>query len=118
MKMEELDESDEKTDKKLYEIVSFIRKSKQLGTALLISIFKDMLVYHKMGQSWDSSLDSALAKAITPQIEDLQISALGSIKRFVNSDMASFFVKFAHHDHARKSGRLFKGARKVQRVLQ
>ena len=100
--MEELDESDEKTDKKLYEIVSFIRKSKQLGTALLISIFKDMLVYHKMGQSWDSSLDSALAKAITPQIEDLQISALGSIKRFVNSDMASFFVKFAHHDHAEK----------------
>ena len=98
----ELDESNEKTDKKLYEIMSFIRESKQIGTALLISMFKDILIYHRMGQSWDSGLDSALTKTIIPQIEDLQISTLDNIKRFVNSDMGSFFVKFSYHDHAEK----------------
>ena len=100
--MKELDSSNEQTDKKLYEIVLFIRKSKPIGTALLISMLRDMLVYHKMGQSWDGSLDSALAKTIIPQIEDLPASTLGSIKRFVNGDMASFFVKFSRHDHAEK----------------
>ena len=100
--MKELDSSNEQTDKKLYEIVLFIRKSKPIGTALLISMLRDMLVYHKMGQSWDGGLDSALAKTIIPQIEDLPASTLGSIKRFVNGDMASFFVKFSRHDHAEK----------------
>lgn len=99
----ELDESDERTDNKLYEIMSFIRKSKQLGTALLISMFKDMLVYHQMGQDWNSSLDSALAKTIIPQIEDISVSALVSIKLFVSGDMASFFVRFSHHDHSEKT---------------
>lgn len=98
----DLDKSNEGTDEKLYEIIAFIRKSKQLGTALLISMFKDILVYHKMGQRWDSSLDSALTKTIISQIEDLPTAALGNIKRFVNGDMASFFISFSHHDHSEK----------------
>ena len=98
--LQKLDKSKEKTDEKLYEILSFIRKSKPLGTAMMISIFKDILIYHKMGQSWDESLDSALVKKIIPQLESLQISTIGTIKRFVNNGLADFYVKFSHEEHS------------------
>ena len=97
-----LTESKEKTDEKLYEIMSFIRETKQLGTAFLISILKDMLIYHKMGKGWDTSLDSALTKKIIPQIEDLQVPALRAIMHFVNGDMTNFFVNFPHDGHFEK----------------
>jgi len=100
--IKELIQSNEKTDEKLYEIMAFIRKSKQLGTALLISIFKDMLVYHKMGQSWDVSLDSALVKKIIPQLESMSVSTLGTLKRFVDANLANFFITFSHDDHFEK----------------
>ena len=100
--LQKLSKSNEKTDEKLYEIMSFIRRSKQLGTALMISIFKDMLIYHKMGQDWDESLDSALVKKIIPQLESLQVSTLGTIKRFVNGNLADFYVKLSHDEHSEK----------------
>ena len=100
--LQELSKSNEKTDEKLYEIMSVIRKSKQLGTALMISVFKDMLIYHKMGQSWDESLDSALVKKIIPQLESLQVSTLGTIKRFVSGDIANFYANLSHDEHSEK----------------
>ena len=97
-----LTQSKEKTDEKLYEIMSFIRETKQLGTAFLISILKDMLIYHKMGKRWDAGLDSALTKKIIPQIEDLQVPTLRAIMHFVNGDMTNFFVNFPHDEHFEK----------------
>ena len=99
IEIKKLDRSNERTDRKLYEIVSFIRMSKQLGTAFLISMFRDMLVYHKMGQSWNDSLDSALTKTISLQIDDLSLPALDIIKCFVSGSLAPFFIKFEHYDH-------------------
>ena len=94
--------SHEKIDEKLYEIMSFIRKSKQLGTALLISIFKDMLVYHQMGNNYDQSLDSALTKKILPQLEGLPVSTLRILKRFVHGTISNFYIDFSIDEHEDK----------------
>jgi len=97
-----LKKSDDDIVEKLYEIMSFIRKSKQLGTALLISIFKDMLVYHKMGKSFDDSLDSALTKKILPQLESLPVNTLRILKRFVNGTIPDFYIDFPIDEHIDK----------------
>ena len=89
-----LQNSNEKIDEKLYEIMSFIRKSKQLGTALLISIFKDMLVYHQMGNNYDQSLDSALTKKILPQLEGLPVSTLRILEKFLHGTISDFYINF------------------------
>lgn len=97
--LQELLKSEEDIDRKLYEIMSIIRQTKQLGTAILISIFKDLLIYHKMGKSWNDSLDSALVKKIIPQLESLPISTLRILIRFVSGDIANFYIQFPIDEH-------------------
>ena len=78
----------------LQEILAFIRISKPLGTAILISMFQDMLVYSKMGKEPNECLDAALVKKIIPQLESLPASAIRAIRLFVDNNFAQHYVKF------------------------
>jgi MoxR-like ATPase len=72
-----------------YEILAYIRRSNELGTALLISVYKFILVFHAMkdeqGQQHklDYCLDLALCNSIIPQISKLSPVTLRSIHNFI-----------------------------------
>jgi MoxR-like ATPase len=84
------------------EIIAFIRKIKQLGTAISISILRDLLIFHKMGKTWDESLDSGLVKKIIPQLEGVPSTALIILYKFINGDLGNYFVEFPIDDHPEK----------------
>ena len=69
-------------------IFSFIRKYNNLGTAILIAIYKFVLVFRAMknedgeNYSYDDCLDFALLNVVLPQIEKLPPIQLKSINDF------------------------------------
>jgi MoxR-like ATPase len=79
----------------LYTLMSFVREIKPLGTALLISMLRFMIVNHSLKlvkkENWDSSLDSALVTSIIPQIEDLNYWTLKVIRAALCGNLESFF---------------------------
>jgi MoxR-like ATPase len=84
------------------EILAFIRKIKQLGTAISISILRDLLIFHKMGNTWDESLDSGLVKKIIPQLEGIPSTALIILYKFINGDLGKYFIEFPIDEHPEK----------------
>ena len=79
-----------------YEILTYVRLSNNLGTAILLAIYKFMLTLHSMDDPiWyntastnkrfdlDKSLDFALCQNLLPQIEKLSPVKLISIRDFV-----------------------------------
>jgi len=79
----------------LYTLMTFIREIKPLGTALLISMLRFMIVNHSLDlvekKDWDSSLDSALVTSIIPQIEDLNYWTLKVIRAALCGNLENFF---------------------------
>ena len=78
----------------LFEIISFIRQSKELGTAILISMAKLMVVHYQMDKDWDASLDAALTSNVTSQIDGLSTPKLEIIKAFCEGNVAHIFANF------------------------
>jgi MoxR-like ATPase len=79
----------------LYTLMTFVREIKPLGTALLISMLRYMIVNHALelveNKKWDSSLDSALVTSIIPQIEDLNYWTLKVIRAVLCDKVEDFF---------------------------
>jgi MoxR-like ATPase/integrase len=78
----------------LYEIMAYVRLSKNLGTALLISMFRFILINFMMTKDWDKSLDHALTIILLPQLESLQYWQIDSIMNFVKGRIHELFRKF------------------------
>jgi len=78
----------------LFEIFSFIRIFKKLGTAFPISAFELILTNYKITNDWNQSLDFALVQQLFPQIEDLSIAELEIIRTFSNGDIHEFYRTF------------------------
>ena len=82
-----------------YTILSFIRKYNNLGTAILIAIYKFILVFRVMkneegeNYSYDDCLDFALLNVVLPQIEKLPPIQLKSINDFSPGRIATNFYK-------------------------
>ena len=79
----------------LYTLMTFIREIKPLGTALLISMLRFIIVNHSLdlveNKKWDASLDSALVSSIIPQIEDLNYWTLKVIRAACCNNLEEFF---------------------------
>lgn len=78
----------------LYDIMAFIRLSKNLGTALLISIFRLTLINYLTTKDWDKSLDYALTTSLLPQMESLHYWQLDSVMNFVGGRIQEMFRKY------------------------
>ena len=64
----------------LHNLLSYIRRTKPLGTELPISMFKFILMHHSMNDNWGKSLDMALTATVLPQLESLSYQSLKIIK--------------------------------------
>ena len=81
----------------LYDIMAFIRLSKNLGTAVLIAIFRFTIIhYHKTGNA-DTSLDAGIVIQLLPHLESLQYWQIDSILNFVQGHIHEMFRKFDVH---------------------
>jgi len=74
-----------------YEIMSFIRYTKNLGTAILISIVKFILVHSLSNNDLENSLDIALKSNVTPQLENVSKWSLEAIQAFACENIVDFF---------------------------
>jgi hypothetical protein len=74
-----------------YEMFSFIRRTKNLGTAVLISIFRFVLVDSLLNDRLDNSLDCAFRSNIIPQLEGKSKWSIESIRSFCCDQIAEFF---------------------------
>lgn len=75
-----------------YEILSFVRMSKNLGTAILISMYSYILVDKQSEDTdFDKSLDVALRSIIISHLENVPRWSLESIRAFCCGDIISFF---------------------------
>ena len=82
-----------------YDMIRFIRYTKNLGTALLISIFRFVLVdsmfidYSDSIDKLDGSLDKAFISNIIPQLEGKSKWSLEAIRSFCCEQIIEFFKK-------------------------
>ena len=84
-----------------YDILSFIRYSKNLGTASLIAIFSYILTDNQaIDSDFDRSLDSALKSSIIPQLENVPRYTVEVIREFCSGDLTSFLKSKNHDDFA------------------
>lgn len=74
-----------------YDILSFIRQFKSLGTAVLKSIYQTLLVGSKITGDFDRSLDSAINVNLIPQLENTQITSLQVISEYLFGKPIEFF---------------------------
>ena len=77
----------------LYRLMLYIREIKPLGTALLISMFRFMIIHHYITKDWHNSLDLALTSTILPQLESLPYWTLNVIREVFCNDVSKFFKK-------------------------
>ena len=73
-----------------YEILSYIRTTKNLGTAILISIYKFVAVDGETNENLEVSLDMALRSSIVPQLENVQPFQLRALREFACGDLMKF----------------------------
>lgn len=78
----------------LYEILAFVRLSKNLGTAVLISMFRFALINYQQTKNLDNSLDAAVLTHLLPHLESLQYWQIDSIMNFVGGRIHEMFRKF------------------------
>lgn len=78
----------------LYEIMAYIRLTKNLGTALLISMFRFILINYLITKDWDKSLDQALMTNLLPQLESLQYWQIDSVMNFMGGRIHELFRRF------------------------
>jgi MoxR-like ATPase len=93
-KMEIVNGSDPEAERileTLYTLMLYTREIKPLGTALLISMFRFMIVNHTITNDWVKSLDLALTSIIAPQLESLPYWTLKVARAVYCSDPGVFF---------------------------
>ena|GEM_PF-4169907 len=78
----------------LYEIMAFVRLSKNLGTALLISMLRFILINYTITKDWEKSLDNSLCTILLPQLESLQYWQIDCIMSFIGGRIHELFRKF------------------------
>jgi len=78
----------------LYEIMAFVRMSKNLGTAVLISMFRFALISYTRTKNLDLSLDAGMVTQLLPHLESLQYWQIDSIMNFVGGRIHEMFRKF------------------------
>jgi MoxR-like ATPase len=83
----------------LYEIMAFVRFSKNLGTAVLISMFRFALINYLKTKNLDNSLDAAVLTHLLPHLESLQYWQIDSIMNFVGGRIHEMFRKFDVNKH-------------------
>ncbi len=76
-----------------YEMFRFIRYTKNLGTAVLISIFRFVLVDSLLNDNLDNSLDNAFKSNIVPQLEGRSRWSLEVIRSFCCEQISEFLKK-------------------------
>ena len=74
-----------------YEILSFVRMTKDMGTAILKSIYQTMLIGTQIKGYSDSVLDMALTGNIIPQLEKVTVTNLEVLKNYCLGDLFRFF---------------------------
>ena len=74
-----------------YEILSFVRIIKDMGTAILKSIYQFMLIGTQIKGYDDSILDMSLCGIIIPQLEKIEATNIEVLLQFCFKDMHSFF---------------------------
>jgi MoxR-like ATPase len=91
-----IDES--KSDKDLislvnsaYEIMRFVRYTKNLGTSILISIARFVFAHSLASNDLENSLDLALRSNVIPQLENVSKWSLEAIKSFACENIVDFF---------------------------
>lgn len=75
-----------------YDILAFIRRSKNLGTRALISIYSYIITDRQTEEAdFDKSLDAAFRSSIIPQLENVPRWAVETIRAFCCEDIVDFF---------------------------
>lgn len=74
-----------------YEILSFVRTIKDMGTAILKSIYQSMLVGTQIKGYDDFILDMSLCGIIIPQLEKIEATNIEVLLQFCFNDVHSFF---------------------------
>ena len=101
----------------LFEIMSFIRQSKELGTAILISMTKLMVVHYQIVKDWDVSLDAALTSNVTSQIDGLSTPKLEIIQEFCRGNVAHVFANFDTNERENDIPEYANEMRKILRYI-
>ena len=84
-----------------YEILSFIRLSKNLGTASLISIYSYLLTDNQSDdEDYNKSLDAAFRSNIVPQLENVPRWSIEAIREFCCGDITILFKNKKEDDFA------------------
>ncbi len=78
----------------LYDLMAFVRMSKNLGTAVLISMFRFALINYLTTKNPDQCLDTAAVTNLLPHLESLQYWQIDSIMNFVRGRIHEMFRKF------------------------
>ncbi|BDQ31727.1 hypothetical protein NZNM25_18650 [Nitrosopumilus zosterae] len=74
-----------------YEILSFVRIIKDMGTAILKSIYQSMLIGTQISGYDNSILDISLCGIIIPQLEKIEATNIEVLLQFCFDDVHSFF---------------------------
>lgn len=87
-----------------YEILSFVRMTKDMGTAILKTIYQTMLIGTQIKGYSDSVLDIALSGNLIPQLEKVEITNIEVLSKFCFDDVFSFFRRMydAQDDETRQ----------------
>lgn len=78
---------------KAYDVLQFIRLTKQLGTAILKSIYQTMFIAFQVTRDYNKSMDLALNANLIPQLENVQTTTLHTIFELFFGDAPGFFKK-------------------------
>jgi hypothetical protein len=74
-----------------YEILNFVRVTKPLGTAVLKSTYKTILVGMRLTNDPASSLDIAINSNLIPQLESVGVTSLETLFSLLFGDIIEFF---------------------------
>ncbi len=79
--------------KSLHNILTFVRLSKNLGTAVLVSMFRFAIIYYSRTKKRNECIDCAIMTQLIPHLETLQYWQIDSIMNFVDGRIHGMFAK-------------------------
>ena len=79
--------------KNLHNILTFVRLSKNLGTAVLVSMFRFAIIYYSRTKKRNKCIDCAIITQLIPHLETLQHWQIDSIMSFVDGRIPGMFAK-------------------------
>jgi len=76
-----------------YNFLSFVRLFKKLGTAILKTVYQNLIAGYQMKYNLKEVLDNSINSVIIPQLEGLPEMELSLINNFQKNDLDIFFKK-------------------------